>query len=167
MNTVPEPKQSSNPLKRLGTVLGRRRQSVHPYGRASSPEAKSSSNLSSGFSGFGKGKAKDRDTGDSTANRPVSPLRRLSSRNSRHSTPRASDVSGSPKLTRQSSTDHPNGTGISESAVITDNGSTSVAANGTAAHETIPELKEPLSPPPAAEPIPEVRSPFQMIDTQC
>ncbi|KAL1643815.1 Suppressor of Profilin deletion [Didymella pomorum] len=48
-----EEKHSSNPLKRFGTVLGRRRQSAHPYGRASSPEAKSSSNLGSAF-GFGK-----------------------------------------------------------------------------------------------------------------
>lgn len=145
---VPEPKQSSNPLKRFGTVLSRRRQSVHPYGRASSPERKSSSNLTSAFGGFGKGKAKERDNGESSANRPVSPLRRLSSRNS--ATPRASDVSASPKQSRQS--DHPNGSTLEP--VVSSEGGPSV--NGTAAHETIPELKEPFSPPPAAEAQPEV-----------
>ncbi|KAF2640199.1 hypothetical protein P280DRAFT_490544 [Massarina eburnea CBS 473.64] len=141
---VPESKHSSNPLKRFGTVLSRRRQSVHPYGRASSPERKSSSNLTSGF-GFGKGKTKERDAGESSSNRPVSPIRRLSSRNS----PRASDVSVSPRQTRQSSTDQPNGTTFD--TIGPDGGP---AVNG-AASETIPELNELLSPPMVAEPQPE------------
>ncbi|PVI00492.1 hypothetical protein DM02DRAFT_614252 [Periconia macrospinosa] len=140
-NSAPEPKQSSNPLKRFGTVLSRRRQSVHPYGRASSPERKSANNLGSAFSGFGKGKSKDRDAGESS-NRPVSPLRRLSSRNS---TPRASDVSGSPKQTR---TDRANGMSPEPPS---EDGPSSAGVNGSV-QETIPELKEPLSPPPAAEP---------------
>ncbi|KAF1963506.1 hypothetical protein CC80DRAFT_486879 [Byssothecium circinans] len=148
--SVPEPKHSSNPLKRLGTVLNRRRQSVHPYGRASSPERKSSSNnLTSGFPSFGKGKAKDRDAGEGSSNRPVSPLRRLSSRNS---TSRASDVSGSPKQTRKSSSDHPNGTTLEPAAANEQINSPTV--NGTA-QDTIPELKEPLSPPQPAETQPE------------
>jgi hypothetical protein len=143
---APEAKHSSNPLKRFGTVLSRRRHSVHPYGRAGSPERKSSSNLGSTFGGFGKGKPKERDTTGSPSPRPASPLRRISS------TPRASDVSGSPKQTRQSSSDRPNGT-VPESA--TDAAPTSSGVNGTA-QDSIPELKEPMPPPPSSEPQPEV-----------
>ena len=145
---APEPKHSSNPLKRFGTVLSRRRHSVHPYGRAGSPERKSSSNLSSAFGGFGKGKAKERDTAGSPSPRPASPLRRISS------TPRASDVSSSPKQTRQSSSDKPNGT-VPEPAADVAPGSSAV--NGTT-QDSIPELKEPIAPPPASEPQPEVGS---------
>ncbi|KAF2687998.1 hypothetical protein K458DRAFT_295533 [Lentithecium fluviatile CBS 122367] len=142
---TPEPKHSSNPLKRFGTVLSRRRHSVHPYGRALSPERKSSSNLGSAFSGFGKGKGKDRDTTGSSSPRPASPLRRISS------TPRASDVSSSPKQTRQSSGDRPNGTAPEPT---NDAGPSSSAINGTA-QESIPELKEPIPPPQPSEPQPE------------
>ncbi|KAF2115567.1 Muniscin C-terminal mu homology domain-containing protein [Lophiotrema nucula] len=133
-------------LKRFGTVLGRRRQSVHPYGRASSPEGKkSSSNLGSAFSGFGKGKSKERDAPSSSSDRPVSPARRLSL------TPRASDASSSPKQIRRSSTDRPNGTSPEPTNELP---SSSNAINGTM-QESIPELNEPLSPPPASEPVPE------------
>lgn len=154
---APEAKHSSNPLKRFGTVLGRRRQSMHPYGRASSPERKSSSNLGAAFGGFGKGKAKDREAPGSSSDRPVSPLRRLSS------TPRASDASSSPKQTRQSN-DRPNGTSPEPAAEAAPSSS---AINGTI-HDTIPELKEPLSPPPPPETKPEVPSPtllFHKVDT--
>ncbi|CAO2654130.1 Nn.00g108630.m01.CDS01 [Neocucurbitaria sp. VM-36] len=147
-------KHSSNPLKRFGTVLGRRRQSQHPYGRASSPERKSSSNLGSAFSGFGKGKSKDRDalgsslgsSMGSSSERPRSPLRRLSS------AARASQRSDSPNHTRLPSTEAPNGT-IAESPMEPNESS---AVNGTApVQDSIPELKEPLSPPPVAETKPE------------
>jgi hypothetical protein len=147
--SVPE-KHSSNPLKRFGTVLGRRRQSAHPYGRTTSPDRKSSSNLGSAFSGFGKGKSKDRDNQGSslatTAERPPSPLRR----SQRPSTSQRSD---SLSLTRQASTEvAPNGP-IPESTMETDAPST---VNGTApVQESIPELKEPLPPPPVIETQPE------------
>jgi hypothetical protein len=148
--SVPE-KHSSNPLKRFGTVLGRRRQSAHPYGRATSPDRKSSSNLGSAFSGFGKGKSKDRDNQGSslsaTAERPTSPLRRLSQR------PSTSQRSDSPSLTRQASIEAaPNGT-IPESSMETE---APTAVNGTMpVQESIPELNEPLPPPPVTETQPE------------
>ncbi|KAF1945674.1 hypothetical protein EJ02DRAFT_451383 [Clathrospora elynae] len=143
-------KHSSNPLRRFGTVLSRRRQSTHPYGRATSPERKSSTNVGSAFGGFGKGKSKDREnlgsslgsSLGSTAERPTSPLRRLSQ------TARASERSDSPNLARHPSTDAPNGT-IPESPMET---STPDATNGTApVQDSIPELNEPLPPPPVAE----------------
>ncbi|CAN9472886.1 unnamed protein product [Alternaria alternata] len=144
-------KHSSNPLKRFGTVLGRRRQSAHPYGRATSPDRNSSSNLGSVFGGFGKGKAKNNENQGSslstTAERPTSPLRRLSQR------PSTSQRSDSPSLTRQGSTEAaPNGT-IPESSAEAD---APGAVNGTTpAQESIPELKEPLPPPPVIETQPE------------
>ncbi|KAH9869700.1 hypothetical protein IAQ61_006912 [Plenodomus lingam] len=142
-------KHSSNPLKRFGTVLGRRRQNAQPYGRASSPERKSSSNLGSAFSGFGKGKSKDREAlgaSPERETRPMSPLRRLSQ------TARSSDRADSPSHSRLPSADLPNGT-IMESPLETDRPSTT---NGTpAVQESIPELREPLSPPAIAEPKPE------------
>ncbi|KAI4674169.1 hypothetical protein J4E81_006313 [Alternaria sp. BMP 2799] len=147
--SVPE-KHSSNPLKRFGTVLGRRRQSAHPYGRAQSPDRQSSSNLGSAFSGFGKGKSKKGDNQGSslppTAERPISPLRQ----SQRPSTSQRSD---SQSITRQASTDvAPNGP-TPESTVETD---APAAVNGTApVQESIPELKEPLPPPPVTETQPE------------
>ncbi|KAF2257762.1 hypothetical protein CC78DRAFT_598595 [Lojkania enalia] len=132
-------------LKRFGTVLGRRRQSIHPYGRALSPERKSSSNLGSAFGGFGKGKSKDRDTAASASDRPGSPSRRLSL------TQRLSDASSSPKPTRRESSDKPNGMTPEPRP---DSGPSSTTVNGTT-QETIPELKEPLSSPSISEPKPE------------
>lgn len=134
-------------LKRFGTVLGRRRQSAHPYGRASSPERKSSSNLGAAFSGFGKGKSKERDATNLSPDRPVSPARRPSS------TPRPSDASGSPKQTRKSNSDRINGTASPEPVSEPIPGPSNT--NGTT-QDTIPELKEPLSPPPAADLKPDV-----------
>ncbi|KAH7118930.1 Muniscin C-terminal mu homology domain-containing protein [Dendryphion nanum] len=130
-------------LKRFGTVLGRRRQSTHPYGRASSPERKASSNnLGAAFSGFGKGKSKDRDQAGSSLDRPTSPARPLS-------TPRPSDASGSPQQMRQMIiSDRPNGTSSPEPPVEPTAGPSNV--NGSV-QETIPELNEPLSPPPPAD----------------
>lgn len=145
-----EEKHSSNPLKRFGTVLGRRRQSAHPYGRASSPEPKSSStNLGSAF-GFGKNKNKDKDKDKdkdlppptSSSDRPRSPLRRLSSR-------RESERAPSPDRPPPSrDLEVPNGLGATGS---NDNDTNAAPINGTT-QDTIPELKEPFIPPPAAEP---------------
>ncbi|KAJ4347162.1 Suppressor of Profilin deletion [Didymosphaeria variabile] len=140
-------KHSSNPLKRFGTVLNRRRQSMHPYGRQASPERKSNSNLGSGFPGFGKIKSKDRDTAGSSIDRPGS--------SATATTPRPSDVSGSPKHTRKSSADRPNGTSpepFEERAASPI--PAPAAVNGTT-HDTIPELVEPLSPPVQEEAQPE------------
>jgi hypothetical protein len=138
-------KHSSNPLKRFGTVLGRRRQSTHPYGRASSPERKSSTNIGSTFGGFGKGKSKDREA-PGPSDRPSSPLRRLPE------TPGSPEPPESPNHTRLPSTDVPNGT-TSEIPYET---SPPAPVNGTV-HDSIPELIEPMAPPPMEEPKPEVR----------
>ncbi|KAJ4366566.1 Suppressor of Profilin deletion [Ascochyta clinopodiicola] len=135
-------KHSSNPLKRFGTVLGRRRQSAHPYGRAASPEQKSSSNLGSAF-GFGKGKNKDRDLPPpSTSDRPRSPLRRLSSRRESERAP--SPVHPPPSR----DVDEPNGFGTTASNEIE---TIATPVNGTV-QDSIPELKESLAPPTVAEP---------------
>lgn len=143
LTEVVKEKHSSNPLKRFGTVLGRRRQSTHPYGRASSPERKSSSNLGSAFSGFGKGKSKDRDT-PGPSDRPSSPLRRLPE------TPHSPEPE-SPSHSRLPSTDTPNGTAAEMSPEV--GGARPI--NGTV-QDSIPELVEPLSPPVAEAPRPEV-----------
>ncbi|KAF2445506.1 hypothetical protein P171DRAFT_430911 [Karstenula rhodostoma CBS 690.94] len=149
--SVPEEKgkHSSNPLKRFGTVLNRRRQSMHPYGRQSSPERKSNSNLGSGFPGFGKIKSKDRDTGGSSIDRPGS--------SATGATPRLSDASASPKHTRKSSADPDRPNGISPEPYEERAASPTpapAAVNGTT-HETIPELIEPMSPPQTEEVKPE------------
>lgn len=139
-----EEKHSSNPLKRFGTVLGRRRQSAHPYGRASSPDAKSSSNLGSAF-GFGKGKNKEKDLPppSSSADRPRSPLRRLSSR-------RESERAPSPDRPPPSKDiNEPNGTSSNEHETMP--AIAPVNVNG-ATQDSIPELNETLAPPPVAEP---------------
>jgi hypothetical protein len=142
---VVKEKHSSNPLKRFGTVLGRRRQSTHPYGRASSPERKSSTNIGSAFGGFGKGKSKDREAPGSSSDRPSSPLRRLPE------TPGSPEPPESPHHTRLPSTDTPNGTAPESAQEV----SGPTAVNGTV-HESIPELIEPLQPPQIEEPKPEV-----------
>ena len=146
MRIVQEPKSGGlQSLKRFGTVLARRRQSVHPYGRAMSPERKSSQNLGSSFGGFGKSKQKEREPPGSSSDPPTSPSRRMSL------TPRASDASNSPKQTRQSGGDRTNGTGLD---LPDEAGPSSSAVNGTA-EEPTPELNEPLSPPPVSDPTPE------------
>lgn len=136
-------KPSSNPLKRFGTVLGRRRQSAHPYGRASSPDRKSSSNLGSTFGGFGKGKSKDREAPGSS-DRPTSPLRVQSQ------APRLPEPSQSPQQTRLPSPEAQNGTTLMDPMEA----SGSSAVNGTV-YESIPELREPLPAPPVEESKPE------------
>lgn len=119
---------------------------MHPYGRASSPERKSSSNLGSAFGGFGKGKSKDRDVTIPTE-RPSSPLRQSQ-------TGRSSEAPESPNQARKSSIETPNGT-APETAPV--EASTASAVNGTT-QNSIPELIEPLAPPPEVEAKPEVRS---------
>jgi hypothetical protein len=136
-------KQSSNPLKRFGTVLGRRRQSTHPYSQASSSDQKSSSNIGSAFSGFGKAKSKDREPPGSS-DRPGSPLRPLPE------TARSPEPE-SPKNTRAPSTEPP----YSAPHDIPLDASVSTIPNGTV-HDSIPELIEPLAPPPTEEAKPEV-----------
>jgi hypothetical protein len=145
--TVKE-KQSSNPLKRFGTVLGRRRQSTHPYGRASSPERKSSSNLGSAFGGFGKTKSKDREA-PGPAERPTSPLARLPE------TPRSPEPPESPNQTRLPSIETPNGTALNAPL----ESSAPAAVNGTT-QDSIPELIEPLEFTPIELTKPEVRNLF-------
>lgn len=147
--SVPETKHSSNPLKRFGTVLNRRRQSMHPYGRQSSPERKSASNLSSAFSGFGKMKSKDREPAGSSLERPDSAATRPST------TTRASDASGSPKHTRKSSSDRPNGTSPEPHEERAASPTPAPATVNGTTHDAIPELIEPLSPPPPEEAKPE------------
>lgn len=150
---VVKEKHSSNPLKRFGTVLGRRRQSTHPYGRASSPERKSSTNMGSAFGGFGKGKSKDREA-PGPSNRPSSPLRRLPE------TAGSPEPPESPNHTRLPSTDTPNGT----TSEVPYAASAPAPVNGTV-HDSIPELIEPMAPPPIEEPKPEVCDPSQSRNT--
>lgn len=57
-------------LKRLGTVLGRRKSAV-PYARATSPDRRSTANFGSAFSSFGSRVSKSRDAD----HRPSSPSR--------------------------------------------------------------------------------------------
>lgn len=133
-------------MKRFGTVLNRRRQSAHPYGRAASPEQKSSSNLGSAF-GFGKSKNKDKDLPppSASADRPRSPLRRLSSR-------RESERAPSPERPPPSrDANEPNGLDTTTSK---ENETIAPPVNGTT-QDSIPELDESLAPPPIAEPKPE------------
>lgn len=118
---------------------------MHPYGRASSPERKSSSNLGSAFGGFGKGKSKDRDVAIPT-DRPSSPLRQSH-------TGRSSEPPESPNQARKSSIETPNGTAAETIPVES---STTSAVNGTT-QNSIPELIEPLAPPLEIEAKPEVR----------
>ncbi|KAF1973412.1 hypothetical protein BU23DRAFT_554400 [Bimuria novae-zelandiae CBS 107.79] len=147
--SAPEGKHSSNPLKRFGTVLNRRRQSMHPYGRQASPERKSNSNLGSAFGGFGKMRSRDRDAASSSADRPGS--------SATGATPRPSDASGSPKYTRKSSADRANG---ASPEPVEERAASPIPApapvNGTTTtHDTIPELVEPLSAPSTEEIKPE------------
>ncbi|KAL6156910.1 Suppressor of Profilin deletion [Exserohilum turcicum] len=139
-------KHSSNPLKRFGTVLGRRK-SAHPYGRATSPDRKSSANLGSAFSGFGKGKAKKNEEPalSSTAERPTSPLKRLSQQ--------ASQTSESPSLTRQASPEPAaNGTIPESTLEMEEEAEEPRAVNGTSsAPEPIPEVDESAPPVPTKE----------------
>lgn len=157
-----EGKHSSNPLKRFGTVLNRRRQSMHPYGRQPSPERKSNSNLGSSFPGFGKIKSKDRTAGENSsaagADRPGS--------SATGATPRPSDASagGSPRQTRKSSIERTNGMSPEpfeereRDGAASPTPATAVAVNGTGTtHDTIPELIEPMSPPAQEDVKPEVR----------
>ncbi|KAF2135037.1 hypothetical protein P153DRAFT_330018 [Dothidotthia symphoricarpi CBS 119687] len=137
-------KLSSNPLKRFGTVLGRRRQSTHPYVRPASPDRKSSANLGSAFGGFGKGKAKDRDIPAPIAERPITPLRQLSP------TARTPDRSASPSQARPPSSDPPNGTAPEPVSEV----SAPFVPNGTT-QDAIPEVNEPVPSPTIPETKPE------------
>ena len=119
-------------LKRLGTVIGRRK-STHPYGQSRSPERKkSSSNLSSsGFSPFKK-RSKDKQQTEAPA-QPSSSSRRLSET----AAPRLPEMA-QPLGLDMSPSEHPNGT-VPEAPEVESglvNGAKSVA----------PQLQEPLQP---------------------
>ncbi|KAF2421828.1 hypothetical protein EJ08DRAFT_690123, partial [Tothia fuscella] len=90
---------------RLGTVIGRKRQSMHPYGQSlDSPERKkSSSNLGSALGRFGR---KESHQNLERTLSPPSSARRPSS--GPGESPRPSDSAPPPILERESS-DHPNG----------------------------------------------------------
>ncbi|KAF1981192.1 hypothetical protein K402DRAFT_342919 [Aulographum hederae CBS 113979] len=124
-------------LKRLGTVLGRpknRRGSSQPYGRTSSPERKSASNLGSAFSSFGRsGRSKEAPP------TPSLPRQDSSSRQLEDipSSPRASEATSAAQTTRKSN-EQPNGS--ASEPIAEESGPTYL--NGT----SLTGLQEPLQP---------------------
>ncbi|KAF2088501.1 hypothetical protein K490DRAFT_64553 [Saccharata proteae CBS 121410] len=133
-------------LKRLGTVLGRRRQSTIPYARSPSPEKRPSPNIGSAFGSFGSRGGRSRDQ----EHRPASPSRLAESQ-----IPESPDGSETrPSNDRAlSSTDRPNGTAaIAEEEPL--GGSDYMHVSQSSA---IPQLQEPLKPnaPSALSPEPE------------
>ncbi|KAL0254946.1 Suppressor of Profilin deletion [Diplodia seriata] len=122
-------------LKRLGTVLGRRK-STAPYARASSPDRKSSTpNLGAAFSSFGSRGNKSRDAD----HRPASPSRLAESQIP--SSPEASESITSPVRRESASVDRTNGI----SPVLEDEPKDSEMMNGGQS-SGIPQLQEPLQP---------------------
>ncbi|KAK7567702.1 Muniscin C-terminal mu homology domain-containing protein [Phyllosticta paracitricarpa] len=119
-------------LKRLGTVLGRRKSAV-PYARATSPDRRSTANFGSAFSSFGSRVSKSRDAD----HRPSSPSRLAESQIP--SSPSASESMVSPGRTVPERTNGippvPEHQPIPESEVV--NGGLNVG---------IPQLQEPLQP---------------------
>ncbi|KAK8154764.1 Muniscin C-terminal mu homology domain-containing protein [Phyllosticta citrichinensis] len=119
-------------LKRLGTVLGRRKSAV-PYARATSPDRRSTANFGSAFSSFGSRVSKSRDAD----HRPSSPSRLAESQIP--SSPSASESMVSPGRTVRDRTNGippvPEHQPIAESEVV--NGGLNVG---------IPQLQEPLQP---------------------
>ncbi|KAJ9659002.1 hypothetical protein H2201_007524 [Coniosporium apollinis] len=127
-------------LKRLGTVLGRRRQSVQPFGRESSsperperPERKTSSNL------FGSLSGRSREFQPPPGPPPPASPTRLSE--SRQATSQPSELTASPRQT-QRSIDRPNGTPLEAPPEAVPSSS---VVNGTQPAQ-IPPLQEPLVP---------------------
>jgi F-BAR domain only protein len=117
-----------------------------PYNRSGSPERKHShTNL--GASLFGKGRRKEQpESGE-----PSSPSRRLSETRPQ-TTGRPSDVSGSPKQSRQSNEK----SGAPAAETSADAGASTELTNGTESI-SIPQLQEPLQPTPATVTSPEVQ----------
>ncbi|KAB2579905.1 Saff domain-containing protein [Lasiodiplodia theobromae] len=122
-------------LKRLGTVLGRRK-STAPYARTSSPDRKSSSpNLGAAFSSFGSRGNKSRDAD----HRPSSPSRLAESQ--LPSSPEAGESIASPDRRGSASADRTNGI----SPVPEDEPKDSEMMNGGQS-SGISQLQEPLQP---------------------
>jgi len=134
-------------LKRLGTVLGRTPKSKDkkalPYGRPSSPERKSSSNLAATFSSFSRSGGRSRDAP------PTPSLPRLNSSRgdiqpvSSSPPPRLPEPVLDPPETRETA-ERPNGT----LPTFMDAPPASDFTNGTQAFDSggIPHLPEPLQP---------------------
>jgi F-BAR domain only protein len=138
-------------LKRLGTIMSRRRSHM-PYARSGSPERKKSqTNL--GASLFGKGKSKESQP---IPESPGSPPRRLSEVQSL-SASRPSDVSGSPKAVRRTSTEKSKALVGDDVGEAGPSGSTDFI-NGTGSQaSSLPKLQEPLQPTSPSKLAPEVR----------
>ncbi|KAF2753694.1 hypothetical protein EJ05DRAFT_480168 [Pseudovirgaria hyperparasitica] len=134
--SIQEPKSSSKPsgLKRFTTVLGRRRQSIHPYEkRGPSPEQKSSGNLASSL--FGRRKDKEA---------PQSPERQRSPTRQLADLPESStEQAQSPVVPHipPDKTERPNGLGLQN-----DTDALGSLTNGAATTTSIPRLQEPLQP---------------------
>jgi hypothetical protein len=143
MNAVQErPKSGFGGLKRLGTVISRRK-STHPYGQSFSPERKkSSSNLnSSTFSPFKKRSKEKHATMDFRA--PPSPNARRLSESVARTGSQASEAIASSQIDRpRPSSAQPNGTSP-EGAV---EGGASLGLVNGAQSLTTPQLPEPLQP---------------------
>ncbi|KAF2402419.1 hypothetical protein EJ06DRAFT_507266 [Trichodelitschia bisporula] len=131
-------------LKRLGTVIGRRRQSTHPYGPSMSPERKkSSSNIGNAFGHFGKKKEAHQPADSQLAPPPAQAQA--------ESSPRPSDSMPSPEL-EHAAPERVNGTTtLLESVAESD--TLPGLSNGT--QDAPPKLQEPLQPTPAFTPVPE------------
>ncbi|KAF2147093.1 uncharacterized protein K452DRAFT_347932 [Aplosporella prunicola CBS 121167] len=128
-------------LKRLGTVLGRRKSTL-PYARASSPERKSSANLGSAFSSFGSRGTKSRDVNE---HRPSSPSRLAESQIP--SSPEPSEPLASPERSRQSA-DRTNGV----STIMEDDRTSEGDLINSGQPSGLPSLQEPLKPISPASP---------------
>lgn len=132
-------------LKRLGTVLGRRK-STAPYARTSSPDRKSSTpNLGAAFSSFGSRGNKSRDAD----HRPSSPSRLAESQ--LPSSPEATSSITSPDRRPSASVDRTNGI----SPVLEDEGPKDSEMMNGGQSSGIPQLQEPLQPTTSASISPE------------
>lgn len=136
-STVQEQKHGGlHGLKRLGTVLGRRK-STAPYARTSSPDRKSSSpNLGAAFSSFGSRGNKSRDAD----HRPASPSRLAESQIP--SSPETSLSIASPDRRPSASADRTNGI----SPVPEDEGPKDPDMINGGQSSGLPQLQEPLQP---------------------
>ncbi|KAK7712869.1 Suppressor of Profilin deletion [Botryosphaeria dothidea] len=140
-------------LKRLGTVLGRRK-STAPYARTSSPDRKSSTpNLGAAFSSFGSRGNKSRDAD----HRPSSPSRLAESQ--LPSSPEATSSITSPDRRPSASVDRTNGV----SPVLEDEGPKDSEMMNGGQSSGIPQLQEPLQPTTSASISPEASFLVQTI----
>ncbi|KAK8227281.1 Muniscin C-terminal mu homology domain-containing protein [Phyllosticta capitalensis] len=119
-------------LKRLGTVLGRRKSAV-PYARATSPDRRSTANFGSAFSSFGSRVSKSRDAD----HRPSSPSRLAESQIP--SSPNESMVSPGRTVPDRAN-------GIPPVPEHQPNPESEVVNGGLNVNTGIPQLQEPLQP---------------------